>query len=94
LAPKFTYKKRSGGKLGCGVMDSPRTHKEFFLLCYCFSKFLPCNFFMNFLQLFKGILNQRQFFFTKISFSHNHFWVTLSLNLPKTAPIRKNAFGV
>jgi hypothetical protein len=28
LAPKFTYKKRSGGKLGCGVMDSPRTHKQ------------------------------------------------------------------
>jgi hypothetical protein len=27
LAPKFTYKKRSGGKLGCGVVDSPRTHK-------------------------------------------------------------------
>jgi hypothetical protein len=28
LAPKFTYKKRSGGKLGCGVMDSPRTRKQ------------------------------------------------------------------
>jgi hypothetical protein len=28
LAPKFTYKKRSGAKLGCGVVDSPRTHKQ------------------------------------------------------------------
>ncbi len=28
LAPKFTYKKRSGGKLGYGVMDSSRTHKQ------------------------------------------------------------------
>jgi hypothetical protein len=27
LAPEFTYKKRPGGKLGCGVVDLPRTHK-------------------------------------------------------------------
>jgi hypothetical protein len=37
LAPKFTYKKRSGGKLGCGVIDSPRTHKQ---LCININKYV------------------------------------------------------